>query len=175
MGLLNQLTTDDAQVLRLFSKQVNDKRTYVRVLCLCLLAEGYCLTTVSQDLQISRREIYRLLHRYLDRRNPAYLQDLPRSGRPPVAQQLTPERILAALKKDPRKQGFTHNAWTVALLAQYLNGRYGTKVSEATLRRRLHTLGLRYKLPKYVYEEKDPNRTQKKGQLSESSTNVQKL
>lgn len=170
MGLVSQLTGDDAKVLRLFLKQLSDKRTYVRALSLCLLAEGQSMATVTQDLQISRREVYRLLHRYLHGRDPQALGDRPRSGRPAVAQELTPKRILAALDKDPRKQGFAHNAWTVATLTQYLNHHYGTQVSEATLRRRMHDIGLRYKLPKYVYEEKEPNRVQKKGRSPVSST-----
>src|SRR5215203_1596894 len=82
MGLLNQLTGDDAKVLRLFLKQLTDKRTFVRVLTLCLLAEGQSVTAVIQDLQISRREVYRLLHRYLHGRDPQSLRDNPRSGRP---------------------------------------------------------------------------------------------
>jgi transposase len=59
-------------------------------------------------------------------------------------------------------------------LAQYLHHRYGTQVSVATLRRRMHDIGLRYKLPKYIYEEKEPNRAQKKGRLPVSSASSQK-
>lgn len=174
MGLVNELTGDDAKRLRFFLKQLTDKRTFVRVLTLCLLAEGGSLATVTQNLAVNRREVYRWLHRYLQGRDPASLRDLPRSGRPPVAQKLTENRILTALDKDPRKQGFAHNAWTVATLAQYLNHRHGTQVSEATLRRRMHDIGLRYKLPKYVYEEKEPNRAQKKGRSPAGSTSCQK-
>jgi transposase len=43
---------------------------------------------------------------------------------------------------------------------------YGIEVSEMTLRRRMQTMGLRFKRPKYFYSEKDPNRAQKKGRLS---------
>jgi transposase len=174
MGLVNELSGNDAKRLRLFLKQLTDKRTFVRVLTLCLLAEGWSVATVTQNLQVSRREVYRLLHRYLQGRDPQSLRDLPRSGRPPVAQEFTEKRILAALDKDPRQQGFAQNAWTVATLAEYLNGRYGTQVSEATLRRRMHVIGLRYKLPKYVYEEKEPNRAQKKGRLPAGSTTCQR-
>jgi transposase len=175
MGLLSQLRVADAKGLRLFLKQVTDKRTYVRALVLCLLAEGQSLAAVTKDLQISRREVYRLLHRYLHGHDPQSLRDNPRSGRPCMAREITPKRILAALDRDPRRQGFVHNAWTVATLTQYLNHRYGTEVSAATLRRRMHDIGLRYKLPKYVYEEKEPNRTQKKGRSSANSTSNQKV
>lgn len=174
MGLFSQLTDDDAKVLRLFLKQLTDKRTYVRVLTLCLLAEGLPLETVVQALEINRREAYRWLRRYLRDCDPESLRDYPRNDRPRVAQELTQKRILAALAKDPRKQGFIQNAWTVATLAQYLNRLHGTGASEATLRRRMHDIGLRYKLPKYVYEEKEPNRAQKKGRSPAGSTSSRK-
>ncbi len=169
MGLVNELTRRDAETLQVFLKQITDKRTYVRGLTLCLLAEGYTIRWVTENLNVNRREVYRWLHTYLNGRDPYSLHDRPRSGRPRVAPELTDKRILSALAKDPRKQGFLHNAWTVATLAQYLNDRYGTQVSAATLRRRMHAIGLRYKLPKYVYEEKEPNRAQKKGLLPVNS------
>lgn len=174
MGLVNLLRDDDAKRLRLFLKRLTDKRTFVCVFSLCLLAEGWSVTTVTQHLMVNRREVYRWLHRYLHDRDPSSLRDRPRRGRPHVARKLTPKRILTALDKDPRKQGFAHNAWTVATLTQYLNTRHGTQVSEATLRRRMRDIGLRYKLPKYVYEEKEPNRAQKKGRSPAGSTSSQK-
>jgi transposase len=113
--------------------------------------------------------VYRWIHLFLQAHDPSSLHDKPRSGRPPVAEQLTQGRILAALRLHPRKQGFPQNAWTVATLAKYLNTRYGTNVGVPTLRRRMHAIGLRYKLPKYVYEEKEPSRAQKKGPLRAGS------
>ena len=106
MGLISQLTGDDAKVLRLFLKQLTDKRTYIRALTLCLLAEGQRLGAVVHNLKINRREVYRWLHSYLPGRDPQSLRDRSRSGRPRVAQELTPKRILAALDNDPRQQGF---------------------------------------------------------------------
>jgi hypothetical protein len=123
MGLASQLTGGDAKVLRLFLKQLPDKRTYVRALTLCLLAEGQPMGAIVQTLEINRREVYRWLHSYLHSRDPEARRDRSRSGRPRVAQELTEKRILAALGKDPRKQGFAQNAWTVATLARYLNRR----------------------------------------------------
>jgi hypothetical protein len=38
----------------------------------------------------------------------------------------------------------------------------------------MHDIGLRYKLPKYVYEEKEPNRAQKKGRSPAGSTSSRK-
>lgn len=100
--------------------------------------------------------------------------DLPRSGRPSVTQKLTEKRVLTALDKHSRKQGFADNEWTVAILAQFLNYRHDTQVSEATLRRRIHDISLRYNLPKFVYEEKEPNRAQKKGRSPAGLISCQK-
>lgn len=61
--------------------------------------------------------------------------------------------------------GYHATGWTVSLLADHLQTKYGGALSARTLRRRMWDLDLRWKRPRYVYATKDPNRAQKKGAL----------
>jgi transposase len=118
-------------------------------------------------LQVSVRAVYKWVHLFLESRTPEALVPAKRCGRPRGFTELTDRRILSALELKPHTLGYPAGSWTVATLAHYLNGRYGTSVSTHTLRRRLKELGLRYKRPRYVYEEKAPALAQKKGQSCE--------
>ncbi|WP_420836854.1 hypothetical protein, partial [Bradyrhizobium algeriense] len=48
------------------------------------------------------------------------LIDRPRSGRPRRHPRLTPQRLAAALARDPRRCGYQATSWTVPLLAHDL-------------------------------------------------------
>lgn len=169
MSYQAMLTTADAAALRKFTESVSDKRTYIRALAVCLLAEGATTNAVCTQLSVDRRALYRWLHWFLERRDPADLGDKPRSGRPSISASISDEQILIGLDKDPRIFGYAYTTWTVAVLADHLARQFKVHFSNSTLRRRMKAMGLRYKLPRYVYEEKEPNRAQKKGRSSVSS------
>jgi len=61
--------------------------------------------------------------------------------------------------------GYHTTGWTVSLLADYLQAKYGSAISARTLRRRMRDWDLCWKRSRYVYATKDPNRAQKKGGL----------
>lgn len=147
---------------------VSDKRTFMRLKAVLLIAEGMKISAVAKLFDRSIQIIYRWLRIYLTRHKPADLFDGSRSGRPLAAQDITQERILEALEHNPLHLGYQTTAWTVELLAVHLNSCYGGDITPRTLRRRMKQAGLRFKRPRYVYSEKDPHRAQKKGRLSES-------
>ena len=93
---------------------------------------------------------------------PRALRDRPRSGRPRRHPRLTPQRLAAALARDPRRCGYQATSWTVPLLAHDLAAK-GLAVSPRTLRRRLHEAGYRWKRPRYVYVARAAHLPQKKG------------
>lgn len=168
MRFATQFNKGDASKLRRFLNSVSDKRTYVRVLAVCLLAEGHSIGVVCSQLSVDRRSLYRWVSRFLAHHNWEDLVDKPRSGRPVISANLSDRQILNLIGKDPRSFGYMHTAWTVGILAHHLAQSRNIHLSISTLRRRMKAIGLRYKLPKYVYEEKEPNRAQKKGRSSES-------
>jgi transposase len=67
------------------------------------------------------------------------------------------------MRRNPLQLGYRTTTWTVELLADHLSHRYGCVINPHTLRRRMKAIGLKFKRPRYFYEEKDPHRIQKKG------------
>lgn len=158
---------DNLKLRRAMSVQ-KDKRTFMRMHAVHLVCAGKSIRETAFLLSKSRQVVYNWVRMFLQTHDARSLCEAPRSGRPPASRVITSKRILTALKKDPRSVGYAANAWTVKTLADYLGGRYQTSITVDTLRRRMKQAGLRYKRPRYVYEEKPPHAAQKKGPLSES-------
>lgn len=169
-GISGGFDFDCYDLLRLSKalKQVKDKRSYVRLRAVLLVAQGHELPSVCTLLECSRATLYRWVGRYLKAHDPADLFDAPRQGRPRSAEAITDRRILKELQRSPLQLGYGLTTWTVAALAQHLTQRYRCAITPATLYRRMKAIGLEYKRPKYFYEEKALHRAQKKGLSSES-------
>jgi len=136
---------------------------YRRLEALLLVAEGSSVAEAARRCHVDRSSVHRWLAQYLARRDTMALTDRPRSGRPRRETALTPQRLAAALARDPRRCGYRATSWTVPLLAHDLAARHGIAVSARTLRRRLHEAGYRWKRPRYVYVHRAAHRAQKKG------------
>lgn len=148
--------------------QVADKRTYIRLRSVQMVAQGGLISDVARLWTVTPRIIYHWIAAYVEHHQPQSLFDKPREGRPRIADPITDSRILQELTVNPMSVGYAVNTWTVATLAHRLNKRYSCAISARTLYRRMKAIGLECKRPKYFYEEKDPNRAQKKGRSSES-------
>ncbi len=140
-------------------------RTYRRIQAVLLVAQGRTIPEAAQITGIQAWSVYRWVRAYLHTHCPNRLQDAPRSGRPSVATPITDARLVREFRRDPMRLGYRATGWTVSLLADHLQQRYGCAISPRTLRRRMRDLDLRWKRPRYVYATKDPNRAQKKGAL----------
>jgi len=146
-------------------RRAKDARWYRRLQAVLLMAQNRPIAEVVGITATKQWSIYGWVKRYLRSHDPESLRDLPRSGHPRVAQDITGARIAEELKTNPMKLGYNATGWTVSLLAQHLRVKYGNSFSDVTLRRRMREIGLRWKRPRYVYSTKDPNRAQKKGAL----------
>lgn len=158
----------DAGKLRRAIDQVAEKRTFIRMKAVLMWCEGKQMKEIMTLLLKSRQAIHQWVRVFLQTHDPFSLCEQKRSGRPPAAGSITKERILAALNTEPKQVSYRVNAWTVKTLAHYLNKRYQAGITTITLRRRMKQIGLRYKRPRYVYQEKAPHLAQKKGLSSES-------
>jgi transposase len=158
----------DRRRLQKALSRVTNKRTFLRLKAVLLVAEGKDISTIAKLFDRSVQVIYHWVNRYLSQHQPLVLFDALRSGRPTVAELLTETIMLEILEENPLHLGYRTTVWTVAVLAMHLGNHYGISITPRTLRRRMKQVGLRFKRPRYVYSEKDPNRAQKKGRLSES-------
>jgi transposase len=163
----NELGFDhhDRQRLASALRHVTEVRTYRRVQAVLLVAKAHPVTEVAQLTGAKPAAIYDWIARYLRTHQPDRLADAPRSGRPRAAIAITDARIKRQFRRDPLRLGYSTTGWTVALLAKHLGRVYDCPITARTLRRRMRALGLRRKRPRYVYADKDPHRTQKKGGL----------
>lgn len=158
----------DRRRLRKAIEEVRDKNVFVRLQALLLVAQDRPLKEAAAIVGKSVQSVYGWIKVYVRNHSPQDLYERPRTGRPAVGTTIGDDAILAALRFSPRQFGYQQTSWTVSPLAHYLSKQTKDALSERTLRRRMKALGLRYKRPRYVYSEKDPNRAQKKGRLSES-------
>lgn len=122
-----------------------ESRFFRRLQAVLFVAEGVSVSEAARRARAHRSTLHRWLGLYLQRRDPGDLADAPRAGRPQVAAALTDSAVAALLARDPRREGFAATSWTVPLLTTYLARRAGQPVSARTLRRRLHSLGYRWK------------------------------
>ena len=155
---------DDADRKRLAAAlaAARDARVYRRLEALLLVAEGHPVAEAARRCRVNRSSVHRWLAHYRAKHDATALIDRPRSGRPRLHGPLTPQRLAAALARDPRRCGYQATSWTVPLLAHDLAAK-GIAVSPRTLRRRLHEAGYRWKRPRYVYGERAAHLPQKKG------------
>jgi transposase len=143
-----------------------DVRLFRRLQAVRLVSEGYGLGEAARLVGAGRRAVYEWVGLYLAAHRPADLADAPRSGRPPAAGAITDARIAREFGRDPLRLGYMATEWTVPLLAGHLSRAYGAGgcgITARTLRRRMRALGLRWKRPRHVFGDKDPNGPQKKG------------
>jgi transposase len=139
-----------------------EARVYRRLEALLLVAEGHPVAEAARRCRVNRSSVHRWLVQYRAEHEASALCDRPRSGRPRRHPRLTPQRLAAALARDPRRCGYQATSWTVPLLAHDLAAK-GLAVSPRTLRRRLHEAGYRWKRPRYVYVQRAAHLSQKKG------------
>ena len=157
-----RLSGTDRQQLAAALDAAREARVYRRLEALLLVAEGHTVAEAARRCRVDRSSVHRWLAQYIARRDASALTDRPRSGRPRRGSTFTPQRLAAALARDPRRCGYRATSWTVPLLAHYLAEHDGITVSARTLRRRLHEAGYRWKRPRYVYGQRAAHLAQKK-------------
>jgi transposase len=152
----------DRQRLAAALAGAREARVYRRLEALLLVAEGHAVAEAARHCRVNRSSVHRWLVQYRAGHEVTAVRDRPRSGRPRLHRPLTPQRLMAALARDPRRCGYQATTWTVPLLAHDLAAK-GLAVSPRTLRRRLHEAGFRWKRPRYVYVQRAAHLAQKKG------------
>lgn len=141
-------------------------RPQLRAQALLLLRQGKTVPEVAQILDVTRQTIYNWGHRFSgdgDVELQLNLADAARSGRPQISDGAIDFYIASVIDEEPSNFGYFATTWTAGLLQSYLEQAYDLAVSEATVRRAIARLGLRWKRTRYVLSRQDPHWHQAKG------------
>jgi transposase len=144
-------------------------KTHRRVQAILWLDEGWQISEIALQLQVTRQTVSIWRTRFLDERTfPAnqWLKDKPRLGRPRKAEGQLDAWINEVIDKDPRDFGYHCTTWTASLLVQYVNEFHQIVVGEETVRRALARLDIHWKRPRHDLAVKAHNWRQAKGGLN---------
>lgn len=147
-------------------RRTRDAHAWPRIRALLLLAEGHGVEETARVLGVTRQVVWKWRKRYEAERTPAALDDRPRPGRPPALRRSVAQVLEPLMEETPTTYGYTSPGWTVALLQRHLERREGIRASDRTIRRVLHSLGYRWKRPRYALARRDPDRERKKNRAT---------
>lgn len=159
-----RLRARDRAALEQKARHSADARETRRALGLLALADGEPAAAVARRLLVSRSTVYEWAARWSDRDRPKAdrLKDAPRAGRPPKQSQAARQQLAGLMPTAPTGHGYRHPSWTTPLLVAHL-AKLGAPASDTTVRRALHSLGYRWKRPRFVLSRRRRHWRQAKG------------
>lgn len=143
IGALTQLSRSDL-----------NPRVRHRALCLVVMLSCRTRTEAAQRLGTGTKQLRTWEDRYLAEGRDG-LADRPRPGRTRLLDGDGVVFLQRMLTDLPTEHGYATATWTLTDLADVL-GRHGWPVSLATVDRRLHELGYRYRRPRHDLQHRHP-------------------
>jgi transposase len=126
--------------------------------------DGKTINNISIEMKKSRSIIYNTINKALEFGAIASLDDLHRSGRPPVITDEAKSWIISTACSKPKELGLPHEFWTRRLLAKYLRDnckRYGhvclSKIVNGTVTKILKASNIQPQKVKYYIQKRDPD------------------
>jgi len=116
--------------------------------------QGLTIGRLARIFGVTKRTIRNWLNAY-EAEGVEGLREAPRSGRPRSTMPEQDKRIAQVVEKGPAVLGCLMAVWTVVSLCAHLAG-LGIQIGPATLRRRLHALGFRWRRPRWAVMRRDP-------------------
>ena len=156
-----RMNTTQRRRLRSERKASSDARIVRRAIALLELDRGRAVSEVAEQVGVSRQTVYNWIDSFMAE---GCLRSRPvDDGRGRLRQwnELTERLVLWSLEQRPDDLGFRSTLWTVPLLRLHIEQCAKVRLSEDTLRRRLHALGFVWKRPRYILEP-DPEREKKR-------------
>lgn len=112
-------------------------RARQRATVILMSAEDMGGEEIARTLGVTRRTVTNIRTRWRLRGLPG-LQDRPRSGRPPLADEAYRTELRRVVELDPRSLGYAFVRWTAPRLSAHLAKRSGVHLSTSQLFRLLH-------------------------------------
>jgi transposase len=149
---LHRYTIEELQQL---ASETSSKYTSDVLMAVIMRYNGVDTTTIMNTLGKSRPTITRYINQWND--SPLNIID-QRGGN--IPSELTVEIVNdikdIVVNKKPSDFNYAQNVWTSALLAKYIEDKYGSKYSSSMIRKLLKKLGFSYKRGLYKPTKADP-------------------
>lgn len=145
--------------------RIAPQRAVERAQIVLLLSEGRRVEDIAQAVGRTQATVYYQVHQFNDR-GLAFVEDLPREGRPLVYDEQQRGEIVKIAKTNPQHLDLEFGHWTLDLLVTYVNQRLGIAISRSQLGDVLKQEGLKwYQEKTYFSESPDPQFVEKRGPL----------
>lgn len=159
------LSAEDFKRLRLQARR-SVGRVSERIHYVLLFSRGYPLSQISTLYQVDERTVSTWLQRYQES-GVQGLDDLPRSGRPYLANMAAHLEAERCLDTSPTQAGFERTTWTRRLLRRHLRERVGCWLSKSSVQRLIAQLGFVWRRPKLTLKENDPHASEREAVMAE--------
>lgn len=141
------------------------QRAVERAQMVLLFSEGQRVEAIAQAVGRTPATVYYQVHQF-NERGLAFVEDLPREGRPLVYDEQQRGEIVKAAKTNPQHLDLEFGHWTLDLLVTYVNQTLGIAISRSQLGDVLKQEGLKwYQEKTYFSESPDPQFVEKRGRL----------
>lgn len=138
----------------------HDANMVKRATALRMLHQGQSPATVAEILTVAQATPYQWFHRFRAA-GLAGLENRPKSGRPPKADESYLAELDATLEQEPGELGYEFALWTIQRLNQHLQRVTGKQISDERLRILLKERGWVYRRPKEdLAHKQDPQARQ---------------
>ncbi len=153
---------EEAKLRQISRSRTAPQRAVERAQIILMFQEGQRVEDIAQAIGRTGATVYYQVHQFNDR-GLAFVEDLPREGRPLVYNEQQRGEMVKAAKTNPQhlELGFGH--WTLDLLAEYVNQELEIAISRSQLGEVLKQEGLKwYQEKTYFSESPDPQFVEKR-------------
>lgn len=148
------LTVEQQRELRRFARRVVG-RMAERIHYVLLASRGLSVEAIALLYEVDARTVGAWLARFREA-GAAGLDDLPRSGRPRLANPAAQAEAIQCLDGSPSRFCVSRTTWTRGLLARHLRERLGCMLSLSSVTRLIRRLGFVWTRPKLITRGQDP-------------------
>ena len=144
------LTDEQRRLLRGQLNSTQDINLYRRILALLEVDRGRSPADISRSLGVSCSSVYNWLDAFETTPQPSALTDHRGQGRPSLWTDPLEKLLREILRQSPAAMGYQALGWTVPLLQMHLTQHGGKRLSDPTIRRKLHKMGYIWEHSRYV-------------------------
>ena len=154
---------EEAKLQQISRSRTAPQRAVERAEMVLLFSEGKRVEDIAQAVGRTPATVYHQVHQFNDR-GLAFVDDLPRRGRPLLYDEQQRGEMVKAAKTNPQQLDLAFGHWTLDLLVTYVNQTLGIAISRSQLGDVLKQEGLKwYQEKTYFSESPDPQFVEKRG------------